>query len=47
VLIEERLPDAASFAVRCGDLCTLALMEPLAKVVRSLEMYADQLLAAK
>ena len=47
MLIEERLRDAASFAVRCGDMCTLALMEPLAKVARSLEKYADQLLAAK
>jgi len=47
VLMEERLRDAASFAVRCGELCTLALMEPLAKVARSLEKYADQLLAAK
>ena len=47
VLMEERLRDAASFAVRCGDLCTLALMEPLAKVARSLEKFADQLLAAK
>ena len=46
VLMEERLRDAAAFAVRCGELCTLALMEPLAKVARSLERYADQLLAA-
>jgi Ferritin-like len=47
VLMEERLRDAASFAVRCGELCTLALMEPLAKVARSLEKYADQLQAAR
>ncbi len=47
VLMEERLRDAASFAVRCGDLCTLALMEPLAKVARALESYADQLHAAR
>jgi hypothetical protein len=47
VLMEERLRDAAAFAVRCGELCTPALMEPLAKVARSLEKYADQLLAAK
>ncbi len=46
VLMEERLRDAAAFAVRCGDLCTPALMEPLAKVARSLEKYADQLRAA-
>jgi len=46
VLMEERLRDAASFARRCGELCTPALMEPLAKVARSLEKYADQLLAA-
>jgi hypothetical protein len=45
--LEERLRDAAAFAVRCGELCTPALMEPLAKVARSLEKYADQLLAAK
>lgn len=47
VLMEERLRDAAAFAVRCGELCTPALMEPLAKVARSLEKYADQLLAVK
>jgi hypothetical protein len=45
VLMEERLRDAAAFAVRCGQLCTPALMEPLAKVARSLERYADQLAA--
>ena len=42
----ERLRDAAAFAVRCGELCTPALMEPLAKVARSLEKSADQLAAA-
>jgi Ferritin-like len=47
VLMEERLRDAAAFAFRCGELCTPALMEPLARVARSLEKYADQLLAAK
>ena len=47
VLMEERLRDAASFAVRCGDMCTFALMEPLAKAARSLEKYADRLLAAR
>jgi hypothetical protein len=46
VLMEERLRDAAAFARRCGELCTPALMEPLAKVARALEKYADQLLAA-
>lgn len=46
VLMEERLRDAAAFARRCGQLCTPALMEPLAKVARSLETYADKLLAA-
>ncbi|HEY4751791.1 MAG TPA: ferritin-like domain-containing protein, partial [Candidatus Limnocylindrales bacterium] len=46
VLMEERLRDAAAFAQRCGQLCTPALMEPLAKVARSLERYADQLAAA-
>ncbi len=46
VLMEERLRDAAAFAVRCGEACTPALMEPLARVARALETYADQLLAA-
>jgi hypothetical protein len=46
ILMEERLRDAAGFANRCGQLCTPALMEPLAKVARSLERYADQLRAA-
>ncbi len=46
VLMEERLRDAAAFARRCGQLCTPALMEPLARVARSLEKYADQLAAA-
>jgi hypothetical protein len=46
ILMEERLRDAAAFAVRCGQLCTPVLMEPLAKVARSLERYADQLRAA-
>jgi ferritin-like protein len=46
VLMEERLRDAAAFARRCGQLCTPALMEPLAKVARSLERFADQLQAA-
>jgi len=46
VLMEERLRDAAAFAVRCGEVCTPALMEPLAKVARSLERYADMLSAA-
>ena len=31
VLMEERLRDAAAFAVRCGEACTPSLMEPLAK----------------
>jgi len=46
VLMEERLRDAAAFARRCGQLCTPALMEPLAKVAKALERYADQLEAA-
>ena len=46
ILMEEPLPDAA-FAVRCRQQCTPALMEPLAKVARSLQKYADQLLAAR
>jgi hypothetical protein len=47
VLMEERLRDAAAFADRCGQQCTPALMEPLAKVARALGNYADQLLAAR
>jgi hypothetical protein len=47
LLMEERLRDAAAFAVRCGELCTPALMEPLAKVARALEGFADRLLAAR
>jgi hypothetical protein len=43
VLMEERLRDAAAFAVRCGNACVPALMAPLAKVAKSLERYADQL----
>ena len=43
VLMEERLRDAASFAVRCGDLCTRDLVLPLAKVAASLENYAERL----
>jgi hypothetical protein len=43
VLMEERLRDAAAFAVRCGEACTPALMEPLARVATSLEKFADQL----
>lgn len=35
-----------AFAVRRGEACTPALMEPLAKVARALERSADQLLAA-
>jgi len=43
--MEERLRDAAAFAVRCGEACTPALMEPLAKVARALQTYADRLSA--
>jgi len=43
VLMEERLRDAAAFAVRCGEACTPALMEPLARVARSLQTFADRL----
>jgi hypothetical protein len=46
ILMEERLRDAAAFAVRCGQACTPALMEPLARVATALERFADQLLAA-
>jgi len=43
IMMEERLRDAAAFAVRCGQACTPALMQPLAKVATALEKYADQL----
>jgi ferritin-like protein len=43
VLMEERLRDAAAFALRCGEACTPALMEPLARVASSLQRFADQL----
>jgi hypothetical protein len=46
VLMEERLRDAAAFAVRCGEACSPGLMGPLARVARALETSADQLLAA-
>ena len=46
ILMEERLREAAAFAVRCGEVCTPALMEPLAKVARALEKYAEMLSAA-
>ena len=46
IVMEERLRDAAAFAVRCGEVCTPALMEPLARVARSLQKYADTLSAA-
>ena len=44
--MEERLRDAAAFAVRCGEACRPSLIEPLAQVARALETYADELLAA-
>ena len=47
ILMEERMRDAAAFALRCGQACTPVLMEPLAKVARALEKFADQLLAAR
>ena len=43
VLMEERMRDAAAFALRCGQQCSPVLMEPLAKVARALQKYADQL----
>jgi len=46
VLMEERLRDAAAFAVRCGQACTPVLMEPLAKVAKALEKFADMLAEA-
>ena len=46
VLMEERLRDAAAFAVRCGQQCTPVLMQPLAKVATALGKFADQLHAA-
>ena len=46
VVMEERLRDAAAFARRCGQACTLELMEPLAKTARALESYAERLAGA-
>ena len=46
VLMEERLRDAAAFAVRCGQACTPALVAPLTRVARALESYADTLAGA-
>jgi hypothetical protein len=46
VLMEERLRDAAAFALRCERMCTPALVLPLSKVAKSLERYADQLHAS-
>ena len=46
VLMEERLRDAAAFAVRCGQACSPALIEPFSKVAKALQAYADQLAAA-
>ena len=46
VLMEERLRDAAAFAVRCGEACSPALIVPLAKVARALEGFAEKLAAA-
>ena len=46
VVMEERLRDAAAFARRCGQACTLELMEPLAKAARALESYAERLAGA-
>ncbi len=45
ILMEERLRDAAAFALRCGQACTPALMEPLARVATALQKFADQLAA--
>jgi hypothetical protein len=46
VLMEERLRDAAAFAVRCGEACTPALVAPLSRVAAALQKYADMLAAA-
>jgi hypothetical protein len=46
VLMEERLRDAAAFAVRCTAACTPMVMQPLARAAASLERFADMLAAA-
>jgi hypothetical protein len=46
VLMEERLRDAAAFAVRCTAACSPAVMGPLAKAAAALARYADMLAAA-
>ncbi len=46
VLMEERLRDAAAFAVRCTAACEPSVMGPLAKAAAALERHADMLAAA-
>jgi hypothetical protein len=46
ILMEERMREAAAFALRCGEACSPMLMEPLAKVAKALGTFADQLAAA-
>lgn len=46
VLMEERLRDAAAFAVRCTNECSPMVMGPLTKTAAALTRYADRLAAA-
>ena len=46
VLMEERLRDAAAFAVRCTAACSPDVMQPLAKAAAALTRYADMLAGA-
>jgi hypothetical protein len=46
VLMEERLRDAAAFAVRCTAACAPNVMGPLTKAAAALARYADMLAAA-
>ncbi len=46
VLMEERLREAAAYAVRCTAACTPLVMVPLSRTAKSLERFADSLAAA-
>ncbi len=46
VLMEERLREAAAFAVRCDGRLHAAVMVPLSKTAKALERFADSLAAA-
>jgi hypothetical protein len=47
ILMEERLREAAAFAVRCTAACSPEVMGPLVKAATALERYGDRLAAAR